>query len=323
MNVSGTRSTPRRRPLVLLRQFLPEFLEPLSVRIAGIDVAVVVHADAFEGAGVFGFLDEAGDLAVLGTADPDALLEARVGLVGRLRVGDVDSVVLVDPDAARPAELLPLGKELAILVEDLEAAIGAVGDEQAPGRIESEPVRHVEFARSLAFLAPRLDELAVAGEFDDAGVGLVAVPVGDENIAVRGDNHVGGRVEMGSIVAGLARRAKCHEHLAVRRELHDRVAGLLVLVGAPVGDPDVAVLIDEQAMREVRHPGAEARYYAPGSIVLVERRNLGALAAVAAAAVVDPHALAVAIDVEPDGGAVAAPHGLFGPAFIEAVSIGG
>src|SRR5258708_24778698 len=108
---------PRRRPLVLLCQFLPEFLQPLSARVAGIDVAVVVHADAFESAGVFGFLDEPADLAVLGAADPDALLEARVGLVGRLRVSDVDGVVLVDPDPARPAELLPLGEALAVLVE--------------------------------------------------------------------------------------------------------------------------------------------------------------------------------------------------------------
>src|SRR6266849_531198 len=199
---------PGKHPLVLLRQFLRELLQFLSVRIAGIDVAVVVHANAFEGAEVFGFLDEPSDLAVLGAADPDALLEARVGLVGRLRVGDVDHVVLVDPDAARPTELLPLGEELAVLVEDLDAAVGAVGDEQTPGGIEREPVRHVEFARSLAFLAPRFDELAVSGELHDAGIGLVAVSVGDEDIAVRRDDHVGGRVEMGGVFTGLARRAE-------------------------------------------------------------------------------------------------------------------
>src|SRR5258707_15735162 len=90
----GLAKMSRKHPLALLRQFLPEFLQPLSARIAGIDVAVVVHADAFESAGVFGFLDESGDLAVLGAADPDALLEAGVGLVGRLRVGDIDAVIL-------------------------------------------------------------------------------------------------------------------------------------------------------------------------------------------------------------------------------------
>src|SRR5215831_15360766 len=285
---------------VSLRQFLRKLLEPLGARIAGIDVAVAVHADTFEGAGVFGFLDEPGDLAVLGVADADALLEARVGLAGRLGVGDVDLVVLVDPDAARPTELLPLGDEVAVLIEDLEAVVGAVGDEQASGGVECEAVRGVEFARSLAFLAPRLDEFAVAGELDDAGVGLIAVSVGDEDIAVGRHNHVGGRVEMGGVLAGLARRAERHQHLAVRRKLHDGVARLLGLVGAPVGDPDVVVLIDKKAMAEVGHPGGETRHHAPGSIILVERRDVGALAAVAAATVVNPHALAVAVDIEPD-----------------------
>src|SRR5262245_58634256 len=74
---------PRKHLLVLLRQLLPELLQPLGACVAGIDVAVIVHADAFQGAGVFGFLDEPGDLAVLGAADADALLEARVALVSR------------------------------------------------------------------------------------------------------------------------------------------------------------------------------------------------------------------------------------------------
>src|SRR5262249_45612739 len=188
---------PRKHPWALLRQLLAEFLQPLSARIAGIDVAVIVHADAFESAGVFGFLDESGDLAVLGAAYPDALLEARVGLVGRLRVGDIDLVILVDPHAARPAELFPLADELAVLVEDLEAAVGAVGDEQASGGVQREPVRHVEFAGPATFLTPLLDELAVSRELHDTGVGLVAVSVSHEDVAVRGDDHVGGRVEMG------------------------------------------------------------------------------------------------------------------------------
>src|SRR5215475_3177797 len=158
----GLAKVTSQTPPGLLRQFLPELLQPLGTRVAGIDIAVAVHADAFQGAEVFGFLDEPGDLAVLGVADPDALLEARVGLVARLRVGDIDLVVLVDPHAARPAELLPFGEELAVLVEDLEAVVGAVGDEQASGGIERKPVWYVELARSLAFLAPLLDELAVS-----------------------------------------------------------------------------------------------------------------------------------------------------------------
>src|SRR6266446_4464836 len=72
------------------------------------------------------------DFAVLGAADADALLEAGIQLLAGLRVGDIDHVVLVDGDAARAAELSPLGEEFPVLIEDLDAAIGAVGDEQPP-----------------------------------------------------------------------------------------------------------------------------------------------------------------------------------------------
>src|SRR5439155_21137967 len=60
------------------------------VGVAGIDIAGIVDADAFQRAEVNGLGNELRDIAVLGAADADALLEARVGLVGRLRVGDVD-----------------------------------------------------------------------------------------------------------------------------------------------------------------------------------------------------------------------------------------
>src|SRR5215471_8532630 len=322
-SVDWPRESTSQTPPGLLRQLLPELLQPLGTRVAGIDIAVAVDADAFQGAEVFGFLDEPGDLAVLGVADPDALLEARVGLVGRLRVGDIDLVVLVDPYAAGPAELLPLGEEVAVLVKDLKAVVGAIGHEQTSGGVEREAVGYVEFAGPRTFLPPRLDELAVTRELDDAGVGLVAMSVGDEDIAVRRYDHIGGRVEMGGVLAGLARCAESHQHLAVGRKLHNGMACLLVLVSAPVGDPDVVVLIDEQAMGDVGHSGREARHHVSGGIVLVERRDLGALAAGGAAAVIDPHALAVAVDIEPDGGTVPAPHGLLGPAFLEAVRVGG
>src|SRR5262249_11165607 len=164
----------RGKSTVCSRTRLDEAGEVLRPGVAGVDVAGIVDADAFQRTEGLGFLDEARDLAVLGAAEADALLEARIELVTGLGVGDVDLVFLVDPDSARAAELLPLGEELAVLVEDLDAAISAVGDEQASGGIHGETMRHVEFARALAFLAPRLDELAILGELDDAGVGLLA-----------------------------------------------------------------------------------------------------------------------------------------------------
>src|SRR6185503_14027571 len=110
----------------------------------------------------------------------------------RVRVGDIEDVVLVDIETARPAELTPLGEELALLVEDLNAAVGAVADEKAALRIHRERVRRVELAGARALLAPGLDELAVLGELHDAGIGLAAMAVGDEDAAVGRDEHVGG-----------------------------------------------------------------------------------------------------------------------------------
>jgi hypothetical protein len=68
---------------------------------ASIDVARVVHADAFRRAGLDRRLRyEGGDLAVLDAADADALLEARIVARGRLRIRDVDHVVLGDGNVA-------------------------------------------------------------------------------------------------------------------------------------------------------------------------------------------------------------------------------
>src|SRR5215471_15364682 len=83
------------------------FGEVGRVGVAAVDVAGIVGGDAFERAELLGLGNEGRDLAVLDAADPDALHEARVVLFGRLRVGDINVVVLVDIDAARSAELLP------------------------------------------------------------------------------------------------------------------------------------------------------------------------------------------------------------------------
>jgi hypothetical protein len=52
----------------------------------------------------------------------------------RLIVRHVDHVVRVDGDVARPAELLPFSDELSVRIEDLDAAVAAVGDEN-PKRV--------------------------------------------------------------------------------------------------------------------------------------------------------------------------------------------
>ena len=67
--------------------------------------------------------DQGGDPAVLRTADPQTTPEARILRCVGFGIGDIDGVARVDIDAARPAELLPFGKEFPILVEDLDAIV--------------------------------------------------------------------------------------------------------------------------------------------------------------------------------------------------------
>src|SRR5205823_1104993 len=85
-------------------------------------------------------------------------------------------------------------------------------------------MRLVEFAGRLAFLAPGLDELSVLGKLDDARIGLLAVTIGDKNVAIGRDQHVGGRIEMAAVGARYPWRPQRHEHLALGRKLDDGVA---------------------------------------------------------------------------------------------------
>src|SRR5258708_19745782 len=95
-------------------------------RIAGIDIAGLVEGGGFQRAQILILWNIGRDLAVLGAADADALLEAGIQLLAGLRVGDIDHVVLVDGDAARTAELSPLGEEFPVLIQDFDAPIPPV-----------------------------------------------------------------------------------------------------------------------------------------------------------------------------------------------------
>lgn len=107
---------------------------------AAIDVPLIVRRHSFKRPRFMPW-NERRDSAILDAPDPDTLLEARVPCVIRLRVGDVEDVILVNEDAARPPELLPLGKKFPVLVENLDAAVRTVGDEKPPGGIHGQSVR--------------------------------------------------------------------------------------------------------------------------------------------------------------------------------------
>src|SRR4051812_18455259 len=70
--------------------------------------------------------DPVEDLAARGVADADAAQPAGVRRDAvRLGIGDVDAAV-AQRDAARAAELLPFGDEVAVGVEDLDAMVAPV-----------------------------------------------------------------------------------------------------------------------------------------------------------------------------------------------------
>src|SRR5690242_10523208 len=129
--------------------------------------------------------------AVFGAADANAAAAARIVAIARfalarLGIGDVDHIVLINVDSARAAELFPLGDEMAVLVKDLDAVVLAVANEQAALGVEGQGVWAIKFADGRSFFAPGLEELAVGIEFHDAGVGvgLLAMTVGDEDVAI-------------------------------------------------------------------------------------------------------------------------------------------
>src|SRR2546428_11612206 len=96
------------------------------------------------GRGRFRILDERGDASVLRAADADAFPDAaelvRAGVGPGFGVGHVHRVVLRDEDAARAAELPPFVEERAVLIEDLDAVVLAIPNEETPARVHRDRV---------------------------------------------------------------------------------------------------------------------------------------------------------------------------------------
>src|SRR5262249_8320204 len=212
-----------------------------------------------------------------------------------------DDVVFVDENAARPAELRPLVDIVAVLIENLDAVVVAVADEQVPARIHRERMRGIDLTRGAAFLAPGLDEFAGLVEFDDAGIGVAAVSVADENVAIGRDQNRGRSVEGVRTVACRSGLAEREQDLAVRAELEDLVALAVLALG--VGDPDVAVAVDKNSVRKPEHSGPETCHQLAGGVEFEHRSEVRAGTGVGPATLGDPDTGAVGIDRDASGGA--------------------
>ncbi len=114
-------------------------------------------------------------------------------------------------------------------------------------------MRHVELSGPRARLAPRHDEVAVAGPLRYAVGSLTeAVALRDEDVAVGSDHDVRG-------LAQQLGRVPCRPFLADGQEELSIRAPLEYLVSPLVRTPDVALVIHVEAVWEVEHSLAPAR----------------------------------------------------------------
>ncbi len=165
-------------------------------------------------------------------------------------------LVLVDEDVLRPLHVVPLGQVLAVGIEDLDAVVFTIAHEHTAICMDPGAVRDTELARSRARLAPGFTQLAVRIEAVDA---RVAVPVADDQIAVRRNRQVRWTIERPTRLGDARRRAAIVvarirrmlgrpeiEHLlAVQRVLADGVIGI-------VDQVQRVVFAHVHAMRAVR-----------------------------------------------------------------------
>src|SRR5215510_12605225 len=166
------------------------------------------------------------------TADHDAAQFARLHSRGRVASGrfvaerdaDINLVIRADEDRAWLAELLPSGDEIAVLVENLDTTVEAIGNIDAPqGTAERDIVRIIEIAGRRSFVTPGLDEPAILGEFEDAAVarGIATMAIGNKNIAIGRNRYTGRPIEDICALAADAHLAKHHQHLAGLVELEN------------------------------------------------------------------------------------------------------
>src|SRR5262249_58731512 len=119
--------------------------------------------------------NEVHHLAVVHAADAYAAPAARIVIGGALivrglRIDHVQHVVLVDGDAARPAELLPGRKKFSILVEDHDATVATVGDVEAVLAVEGDRGRGTQMTVAGAATRKSFYEIFVLGEHHDTRV---------------------------------------------------------------------------------------------------------------------------------------------------------
>src|SRR5579862_1786871 len=184
---------------------------------------------------------------------------------------------LGNTNCLRSADACDLRLERAIVIEDLDALVAAVGDVDVALSIDSDAVRRIELAVLRAFGAPGLEERSVLRELGDASI---AVAVGDEDVAsgIEGDvsrtiEAVAPNARAHRATTADRRRRRCTPAFSTATSTggcrsrtaptarincfrlaphHHRDAALRVeldhLVAAAIDDPDVVLRVDADGL---------------------------------------------------------------------------
>src|SRR5260370_794752 len=103
-------------------------------------------------------------------------------------------------------------------------------------------------------------------DLEEAVVGVAAMTVGNENVAIGCDQRRGRRVEFVRTAARNAALAEGQQQLAVGAELEDLVA--LAVLAEPVRHPDVSFRVDGEAVRKQYEAGGETHHELAGFVEL-------------------------------------------------------
>src|SRR5262245_58582512 len=195
---SGRHRTPTRnqsaRGICAVRLCIPK--QPAGTGLREIDDSIAIDRNSLAPAatrkvGGLRVRNKETDLSVTQAADPHPTFDGGIHVWSTgLRIGRIQGSRSIQRDAARTSPLLPLRDELPVLIKYLDPAVAAIGDKESPLRVQHESVRCIEFAGSGSLRAPRLDELALLVELDDARVAVAAMTIGHEDAAVGRHEHI-------------------------------------------------------------------------------------------------------------------------------------
>ena len=161
-------------------------------------------------------------------------------------------------------------------------------------------MRAVELPRRRTLLPPLPDVSPVRVILHDPHVGVHrGVPVGNENVPIRGDRYIGRPVQEVALLTGDTRLSEGQEKFAVRAELEDLVPP--PHRPASIGHPDVGVMVDPETVREDEHVAPEALDQIAGAVKLENGgkvRDPAARTVVVATPLEYPQVLAVRVHLD-------------------------